>query len=188
MSSLGVFRFLFEEMVGACRDHPDWLPRFDTVFVARHHRRIADSLSRIGHRMSAANSFLGLPSELADGNPTRMVIFGVEHGSAYPDQDSSGHETAANQIRAASQEDASLIAHWDFDLGGPLFNGGPINCIDVGNIKTVMRDNEGNRHHIGAKTREILASGAVPILIGGDCSVTYPFLAAFVSAGPVWVF
>lgn len=187
MSSLGVFRFLFEEMVGACIDHPDWLPRFDTVFVVRHHRRIGDSLNRIGHGMSAANSFLGLPPELADGSPARMVVFGVAHGSAYPDQDSSGHETAADQIRAASQEDAPLIAHWDFDLGGPLFNGGPINCIDVGNIKTVMRDNEGNRQRIEAKTREVLASSAVPILIGGDCSVTYPFLAAFETSGPVWV-
>ncbi|MDR6102450.1 agmatinase [Agrobacterium larrymoorei] len=137
--------------------------------------------------MSAAHSFLGFPSQLADGKPARMVIFGAAYGRAYPDQGSSGHETAADQIRAASQEDVSLIEHWDFDLGGPLFNDGPINCIDIGNIETVMRDNEGNRQRIKAKTREILASTATPILIGGDCSVTYPFLAAFETAGPVWI-
>ena len=54
--------------------------------------------------MSAANSFLGLPSELADGNPARIVIFGVAHGSAYPDQDSGGHETAADQIRSQARK------------------------------------------------------------------------------------
>ena len=121
--------------------------------------------------MNASPSFLGLPDRLDDGRAPRMVIFGAGHGTTYPGKDSSGYAGAANAIRAASQEDAGLIEHWDFDLGGPLFNGGPVCCIDGGDLPTAMHDNPGNRALIEAKTRDILAGGAVPILLGGDDSV-----------------
>ncbi|HWT96943.1 MAG TPA: agmatinase, partial [Terriglobales bacterium] len=88
---------------------------------------------------------------------------------------------------AASQEDVALVTHWDFDLGGPLFGDKPVCCIDAGNIPTVMHDNAGNRARIEAKTRDILAVPAVPILLGGDDSVVTPFLAGFAEHGPVWI-
>ncbi|MEJ8311248.1 agmatinase [Agrobacterium larrymoorei] len=137
--------------------------------------------------MNAANSFLGLPTKLEHDEPARMVIFGAAHGSAYPDQETCQYETAADHIRAASKEDAPLIEHWDFDLNGSLFDGCAVSAIDAGNIKTVMGDNQGNRQLIKDETQTILTSGAVPILIGGDCSVTYPFVAAFEATGPVWI-
>lgn len=137
--------------------------------------------------MTASSSFLGLPDLLAGGRTPHAVIFSAAHGSTYPGKDSSGYALAAGAIRAASQEDAGLIEHWDFDLGGPLFDGKPISCIDAGDIGSTMHDNAGNRARIEAKTREILALPAIPILLGGDCSVTFPFLAGFADQGPVWV-
>ncbi|OHV24843.1 agmatinase [Rhizobium sp. RMa-01] len=137
--------------------------------------------------MTASPSFLGLPNRLADGCLPRAVIFAAAHGSTYPGKDSSGHALAADAIRAASQDDAPLVDHWDFDLGGPLFDGKPISCIDAGDVETTMHDNIGNRARIEAKTLEILALPAIPILLGGDCSVTIPFLAGFAAQGPVWV-
>ncbi len=137
--------------------------------------------------MTAPPSFLGLPDRL-DGGPTpRAVIFGAGHGSTYPGRDSSGHALAAAAIRAASQEDAGLLEHWDFDLGGPLFGGGPVSCIDSGDVPTAMHDNAANRARIEAKTRAILALPAIPILIGGDDSVPIPFLAGFADHGPIWI-
>ncbi len=137
--------------------------------------------------MSASPAFLGLPDRLADGRAPRAVIFSVGHGSTYPGHDSAGYALAADAIRTASQGDASLIDHWDFDLGGPLFDGGPVCCIDAGEVPTNLRDNEGNRSRIAAKTREVLAAGAVPILLGGDDSVPIPFLEAFAAHGPIWI-
>ncbi|MFC3323127.1 agmatinase [Mesorhizobium cantuariense] len=137
--------------------------------------------------MTPSPPFLGFPDRLADGRVPRAVIFGAGHGSTYPGKDSRGHALAADVIRAASQDDASLIEHWDFDLGGPLFDSKPVSCIDAGDISTTMHDNAGNRARIEAKMREILALPAVPILIGGDCSMTIPFLAGFADHGPVWV-
>lgn len=137
--------------------------------------------------MAASLRFLGLPGRLADGRPPRMVIFGAGHGTAYAGHDGSGHALAAAAIRRASQADAALVEHWDFDLGGPLFDGGPVSCIDSGDLLTTPHDHAGNRARIEARTREILATGAVPILLGGDDSVPIPFLAGFADHGPVWV-
>jgi agmatinase len=144
--------------------------------------------SHQGHeQMTASPSFLGLPDRLADGRTARAVIFGAGHGSTYPGQDSSGHALAPDAIRDASQADAQLVGHWDFDIGGPLFDGEPVCCIDAGDIPTTMHDNAGNRARIEAKTREVLALPAVPILLGGDDSVPIPFLAGFADHGPVWI-
>ena len=137
--------------------------------------------------MSASLPFLGFPDRLADGGTPRAVIFGAGHGTTYPGKDSSGYALAANAIRAASQGDAGLVENWDFDLGGPLFDGKPVSCIDAGDIATTMHDNAGNRARIEAKTREILSLPAVPILLGGDDSVPIPFLAGFADHGPVWI-
>ncbi|MDK4705934.1 agmatinase [Rhizobium sp. CNPSo 4062] len=137
--------------------------------------------------MTASSSFLGFPDRFDEGRLPRVVIFGAGHGSTYPGKDSSGYALSAGAIRAASQDDAGLVEHWDFDLGGPLFAGKPACCVDTGNIETVMHDNAGNRDRIEAKTREILALTAVPILLGGDCSVTIPFIAGFADEGPVWI-
>jgi agmatinase len=137
--------------------------------------------------MTASPPFLGFPNRLADGRLPRAVIFGAGQGSTYPGQASSGYALAAVAIRAASQGDAGLVEHWDFDLGGPLFDGKPVCCIDAGDVPTTMHDNAGNRARIEAKAREVLALPAVPILLGGDDSVPIPFLAGFADHGPVCI-
>ncbi|PLP57053.1 agmatinase [Mesorhizobium loti] len=137
--------------------------------------------------MTTSLSFLGLPNHLTDDRMPRAVIFGAGHGSTYPGKDSSGYVSAADAIRTASQDDAALVEHWDFDLGGPLFDGKPVCCVDAGNLATTMHDNAGNRARIETKTREVLAVAAVPVLLGGDDSVVIPFLAGFAEHGPVWI-
>jgi agmatinase len=137
--------------------------------------------------MTASPPFLGFPDRLTDGRIPCAVIFGAGHGSTYRGKDSGGYALAADAIRAASQDDAALVEHWDFDLGGPLFDGKSVCCIDAGDIPTAMHDNAGNRARIKAKTREVLALPAVPILLGGDDSVPIPFIAGFADQGPVWI-
>ena len=137
--------------------------------------------------MNAISSFLGFPNALPQDIKPVAAVFGAAYGSTYPDKDSSGYALAADAIRAASREDAGLIDHWDFDLGGPLFDEGAHCCIDLGNVSTQMGDNAGNRASIEATTREVLATGAVPILLGGDDSVVIPFLSGFSNREPIWI-
>ena len=137
--------------------------------------------------MTASPSFLGLPDRLPNGVQPRAILFGAAHGTTYPGRDSSGYALAACSIRAASAEDAPLVENFDFDLGGPLFDGEPVSCIDAGDLATVMHDNDANRALIEGKTKGILALNAVPIMLGGDDSVVIPFLAGFADHGPIWV-
>ena len=94
------------------------------------------------------------------------MIFGAGRGSTYPDKDSSSYALSGGAIRAASQDDAALVEHWGFDLGGSLFAGKPACCIDAGDIKTVTHDKAGNRDRMQTKTREILVPPSrLPILV-----------------------
>jgi agmatinase len=131
--------------------------------------------------------FLGF-SDCRAGKPRpRVVIFGAPHGTPYPGADTCAFADAAAAIRAASQEDAYLLDSWDFDLGGPLLDGCAEGCVDVGDLPTMTDDGARNRKLIEAKTREILAASAVPLMIGGDDSVPIPFFAGFSASGPIWI-
>ena len=107
--------------------------------------------------MTASPPFVGFPDRLADDRMIRAVIFGAGHGSTYPGKDSNGCALAAAAIRAASQDDAAIVEQWDFDLGGPLFDGKPVCCIDAGDIPTTMHDNAGNRARIEVSNSETSA-------------------------------
>lgn len=137
--------------------------------------------------MMAESSFLHFPKALADGRKPKIVIFGAGHGTTYHGKDSRGHALAPAALRAASQEDASLIDHWDFDLGGPLFADGPHCCVDIGDVPTAMHDNLSNRARIETQTRDILSASAIPILVGGDDSLPIPFISAFADQEPLWI-
>jgi agmatinase len=137
--------------------------------------------------MTRHSGFLGFPDSLSDGETPRIVMFGAPYGTEYTGKDSSGYAMAATAIRAAVEDDASLIGNWDFDLNGPLFDDRPPCCVDIGDLPVRIGDNSQNRTLIEAKTREILRSGAVPLMIGGDDSTPIPFFAGFAASDPVWI-
>ncbi|MDQ0396070.1 arginase family protein [Labrys monachus] len=137
--------------------------------------------------MPPSPAFLGFPDRLPGNVAPRAVLFGAPHGTLYPGIDAAPFAQAPAAIRAASQEDADWTEHWDFDLDGPLFAGGPAACVDIGDVPTTLGDGAGNRALIERQTRAILAASAVPVMIGGDDSVPIPFLAGFAPAGPIWI-
>ena len=51
--------------------------------------------------------------------------------------------------------------------------------VDMGDIATYPTDAEGNRSRIRDATDAILASGAAPVLLGGDDSVPIPWFSGF---------
>jgi len=78
-----------------------------------------------------------------------------------------------------------FIEHYDFDHDGPLQDGRDIRIADCGDVLADPLDIPGNSARATAATRQILASGAVPIMLGGDDSVPIPFFRAFEGHGPV---
>lgn len=127
------------------------------------------------------------PGDLRAGD---IAVIGAAHGSPYPAAAEVGYDTATGSaeapaaIRWAAIQSSSNIDHHDFDLGGPLLGAGARRLVDCGDIGLSPHDGAGNRAAIGAAVGDLLARGAVPVLLGGDDSVPIPFLAAF-GGGPV---
>jgi agmatinase len=72
----------------------------------------------------------------------------------------------------------------DFDLGGPIFPNPSITAVDCGDLDWSEADAQGNRTQIREATAEILQSGVVLVLVGGDDSVQIPFLGALGAGAP----
>lgn len=115
------------------------------------------------------------------------VVFGAPHGTPYKDIDNEVYAEAPNALRAALEEDSAWPDHWDFDLDGPLLGDGGFTVADVGDLKTSSQDSSGNRALIETATSEIVATGAVPIMLGGDDSTPIPFIKALALAGPLTI-
>ena len=115
------------------------------------------------------------------------VLFGAPHGTPYRDIDNEVYADAPNAMRAAMEEDSAWPDHWDFDLDGPLLGDNGFTVADVGDLKTSSQDGIGNRVLIETATAEIMAAGAVPIMLGGDDSTPIPFIKALAPAGPLTI-
>jgi agmatinase len=130
-------------------------------------------------------TFMGTPLRTPGG--AGAALFGAPHGTAYPGIDNSVHADAARAIRRAASVDRDFAGHWDFDLDGVLLGGGGFRFADLGDLATAPLEANANRAMIEAQTREVLAAGAVPLMIGGDDSTPIPFVAAFSEHGPVTI-
>ena len=76
--------------------------------------------------------------------------------------------------------------HHDFDIEGRLLPDG-IKAIDWGNLEYSESDFAANRNRITRHVEAVLASGALPIVIGGDDSVPIPVLQAYRDYGPLTI-
>ncbi len=115
------------------------------------------------------------------------VLFGAPHGTPYQGIDNEVYARAPDAMRAAMEEDSAWPDHWDFDLDGPLLGDGVFTLADVGDLKTASQDGIGNQALIETATAEIMAAGAVPIMLGGDDSTPIPFIKALAPAGPLTI-
>ncbi|MEM8876746.1 MAG: arginase family protein [Pseudomonadota bacterium] len=133
------------------------------------------------HPFSGATQ--GLALEDADA-----VFFAARHGTPYLNIDNEVFAETGNCLRAAIAEEGRWTDHWDFDFNGELLGpDGAFKLLDAGDLDTMSQDGPGNRQKITDFTKQIIAAGAVPIMVGGDDSVPIPFLAAFDGIGPITI-
>lgn len=136
-----------------------------------------------GHAILGASHAKDLKSLKADA-----VLFGAPHGTGYPGDDNRVFEGAPKAFRKALAHDSDWMDHWDFDLDGILHpKGTKLAVADLGDLNTAPADGPGNRAMIEATAKAILASGAIPMMIGGDDSVPIPFIQAFAKHGPITI-
>lgn len=136
-----------------------------------------------GHAVLGATHANDLKALKAD-----VALFGAPHATGYRGDDNRVFEGAPKAFRKALAHDSDWIDHWDFDLDGTLHpTGTKLRVADLGDLTTAPGDGPGNRAMIEATARAILASGAIPMMIGGDDSVPIPFIAAFAKHGPITI-
>ena len=87
-------------------------------------------------------------------------------------------------MRQASNRIVRSLERYDFDLGGPLYDGKPIRAVDCGDVCADPADLKAHYRRAEAAVRKILAAGALPIVIGGDHGIPIPVLRALDGGGP----
>ncbi len=133
--------------------------------------------------------FMGLPeARLEDLRAAQVVVLGAPGCTPYP---TVGFYCAGGPaaIRAGGAAYAANLAHMNFDLGAPVLPHGA-QVVDAGDLKLDDRDGAANRDRLRAAVAQILAIGAVPVLIGGDDSLPIPMLQALEAAageGPLTI-
>jgi len=137
-------------------------------------------------------TFLGLPAmgaEQPSGEQPAVAILGIPFGVPYP---SPGHTAgcadAPETIRVRSRRLANFADHHDFDLDAPMLVGSPpLRVVDGGDVDGTPEDGAGNAARAESAVRSLLATGAVPIVLGGDDSVPIPVLRAYSGGDPLIV-
>lgn len=130
-----------------------------------------------------------LYSELAtdlDHLQADIAFLGVPYGDAYSFAEIVNDQTnMPAAMRRATDRIVRSIERYDFDLGGPLYDGRPIRTVDCGDIIGDFRDLTAHYVKAEAAIRKIRAAGAMPIVLGGDHGVPIPVLRGLDGDGPI---
>lgn len=131
------------------------------------------------------STFLSAPRAELEAVQARYAVLGIPYGVPYALRHLGASVTEAPRaIRERSARFGAMLEHHDFDLGRAP---GQLPIVDCGDARTDPRDIAGNAQRATAAVRSILAAGAVPIVLGGDDSITALALRAFDGHGPLHV-
>lgn len=130
------------------------------------------------------STFMGIQCvEDLDRLQARFAVLGVPWDSGTSAR--PGARFGPKAVRArwpwGQQGAAALDGYHDFDTGRAILQG--VTMVDVGDVLILPSDFQPNFDRITTTIRKVLAKGAVPIVIGGDHSVTFPVLRGFDGLG-----
>jgi agmatinase len=113
-----------------------------------------------------------------------IAVLGVPFGQPYGIRGvHHDHVNGPEAVRRASDRVVRALHHYDFDIGGPLFMGRDIRMVDCGDVPADPYDLMGHFHGTEKAVRKILASGALPLILGGDHSIPIPVMRALNELG-----
>jgi agmatinase len=115
-----------------------------------------------------------------------IAFLGIPYGDAYTAAEIVNDPTnMPAAMRQVSDRIVRSLERYDFDLGGPLYDGKPVRAVDCGDVRADPADLKGHYVRAEAAVRKILAAGALPIAIGGDHGIPIPVLRAMDGEGPI---
>lgn len=114
-----------------------------------------------------------------------IAYLGIPYGESYTFGEIANDQSrGALALRRATDRILRSIERYDFDLGGPLYDHRPIRAVDCGDVYADPRD-KSHLSRAEEAVRKIVASGALPIILGGDHSIPIPVLRALDDKGPI---
>jgi agmatinase len=117
-----------------------------------------------------------------------VAVFGVVGGTPYDMEGATFPAGGATRaIREQSARYAPLLAHYDFDFGGPLFAGREVRVVDCGDVIMTPGAFAANTRATEEVARAILQRGAVPFALGGSHEITIPIFHAFSDQEPYYI-
>jgi agmatinase len=115
-----------------------------------------------------------------------IAFLGIPYGAPYTMEDVNNDQSnAPNAIRQVTDRAVRSLERYDFDLGGPLYDGRDVRFVDCGNVPGNMHDFAEHAARAETAVRKILAAGALPLIIGGDHAIPIPVLRAYEDEGPI---
>ncbi len=115
-----------------------------------------------------------------------IAILGIPFGDPYSMGEASNDQSnAPTHIRRYCERALRGLDRYDFDIGGTLLDGRDIKVVDCGDVVAKTKDVAGNHDRSEQAVRKILASGALPIILGGDHAIPVPVFRAFEGRGPI---
>ncbi len=117
-----------------------------------------------------------------------FVILGVPYGMPYNMEGvHNSSSVAPGAIRKQSTRFGygRFLDHWDFDLDGPLLASREIKIVDAGDVAGSPLDIPAVIEQARQAVSTIRASGAIPVVLGGDDSIPIPVLRGFEGEGPI---
>jgi agmatinase len=130
--------------------------------------------------------FLSAPVVPLEAVKGGFAVLGIPCGVPYTTQNLGASVTTAPRfVRERSARFGRMLAHHDFDLGGPLAADGALPIVDCGDVESDPYDARGAAARATSAVRSVLVAGALPIVLGGDDSITALALAAFTAHGPL---
>jgi agmatinase len=127
-------------------------------------------------------TFLDFPlASTLDDLQAHFAILGIPFGMPYdPSSMANDQSTAPDIIRQTpTKADIEYTKdHFDWDLGGHLFDGREIGVVDCGNVCADSADHKAHYRYAELAARKIFSSGTILITLGGDHGIPIPVMRA----------
>ena len=115
-----------------------------------------------------------------------VAILGLPYSDPYTiDEVTNDQTNAPTAIRRASRRSSGGVERWDFDLGGPIFDGKSVRVVDCGDVPGDARDLTAHYRLAEEAARRITSSGTLLISLGGDHGVPIPVFRGLDAHGPI---
>jgi len=136
---------------------------------------------------NATLTFAGFPfSDSQLPKDCKTAVVGIPHFCEYPGQ-TAHSANAPVVIRQESNRYPEDPLAWDFDLGQPLSEICAGKVIDLGDLPVFPNQADQNRDVIQSTIKNIVTTGALPVVLGGDDSIPIAVLNSYQDEEPFYV-